>query len=133
MAHILIAEDEEILADLITKELQEAGHTTVTTVNGQVAWQKLQEEAFDLVISDLLMPEKSGYDLLSDIRADERFEHLPCLVLSNSGQIDDLNRAYAVGATDVLIKTNFNPDQLTGKVAQLLQPKNQPGNEANAA
>lgn len=122
MARILIAEDENILANLMQQQLVQAGHTVVVTTDGQQAWEALEREGFDLLISDLLMPVKSGYDLLTDLRASESLASLPCLVLSNSGQIDDLNRAYAVGATDVLIKTNFNPDQLIGKVQQLLQP-----------
>lgn len=124
MAHILVVEDEKILGDLIQQQLEKAGHTVVLTTNGEEAWKEMLTGTFDLLISDLLMPIKSGYDLLSDVRAEEKFANLPCLVLSNSGQIDDLNRAYAVGATDVLIKTNFNPDQLIGKVDQLLAPVN---------
>lgn len=120
MAHILIAEDEEILANLMQQQLVLAGHTAVVAKNGEEAWKVLQGGGFNLLISDLLMPIKSGYDLLTDVRASDTLSELPCLVLSNSGQIDDLNRAYAVGATDVLIKTNFNPEQLTGKVDQLL-------------
>ncbi len=120
MAHILIAEDEDILASLMQQQLSLAGHTVVVAKNGEEAWKALQSGGFNLLISDLLMPIKSGYDLLTDVRASDTLSELPCLVLSNSGQIDDLNRAYAVGATDVLIKTNFNPEQLTGKVDQLL-------------
>ncbi|CAN5147551.1 hypothetical protein BH11PAT4_BH11PAT4_7110 [soil metagenome] len=120
MAHILIAEDEEILANLMQQQLVASGHTVLVTTNGEEAWNALQHGEFQLLVSDLMMPIKSGYDLLTDLRASETLSELPCLVLSNSGQIDDLNRAYAVGATDVLIKTNFNPEQLSGKVDQLL-------------
>jgi CheY-like chemotaxis protein len=120
MAHILIAEDEEILANLMQQQLVAGGHTVQVTTNGEEAWKALQVGEFQLLVSDLMMPIKSGYDLLTDVRASDTMADLPCLVLSNSGQIDDLNRAYAVGATDVLIKTNFNPEQLSGKVDQLL-------------
>ncbi len=120
MASIIIAEDETILATLMRSQLEGAGHKVRTATNGQEAWELLEAETPDVVLSDLLMPEMSGYELLEKMRADERFKKIPCLVLSNSGQIDDLNRAFTVGATDVLIKANFNPEQLIGKVEGLL-------------
>ncbi len=123
MSKIVVVEDEEILRTLVEKELTGAGHEVRTAVNGEEAWALLEEETPDILLSDLLMPLMNGYDLLVRIRADERFKELPCLVLSNSGQINDLNRAYECGANDVLIKTNFNPEQLEEKVRQLLAAK----------
>ena len=123
MAHLIIAEDEPILAGLMKSELERAGHTLALANNGREAWDILNDPAtakVDALLLDLLMPGMNGYELLEKIRADQRFIALPCLVLSNSGQITDLNRAYEVGADDVLIKANFNPDQLISKVAQLL-------------
>lgn len=120
MASIIIAEDETILATLMRSQLEGAGHVVRTAANGQMAWELLEAETPDIVLSDLLMPEMSGYELLEKMRSDERFKAIPCLVLSNSGQIDDLNRAFTMGATDVLIKANFNPEQLIGKVETLL-------------
>ena len=123
MPYLIIAEDEPILASLMKGELENAGFTIAVTNNGKEAWDVLTAEHAsvpDAILSDLLMPEMNGYELLEKIRADDRFKDIPCLVLSNSGQIDDLNRAYQSGANDVLIKANFNPDQLIGKVHGLL-------------
>jgi CheY-like chemotaxis protein len=123
MATLIIAEDEPILASLMKSELEHAGHIVYSAINGKQAWDYLEQEDVhvDAILSDLLMPEMNGYELLEKVRADERFKEIPCLVLSNSGQINDLNRAYESGANDVLIKANFNPDQLIGKVETLLQ------------
>lgn len=120
MAKIILAEDEGALAGLIAQVLSSSGHTVTVAPDGQQAWEALDAHGADLVLSDLLMPVMSGYALLEKIRADERFKTLPCVVLSNSGQIDDLNRAYQVGANDVLIKTNFNPAQLMALIAKYL-------------
>lgn len=120
MAKILVAEDEHALAELIARVLRAAGHTVELARDGNEAWNLLEQGGVDIVLSDLLMPELSGYGLLEKMRADERFKEVPCLVLSNSGQIDDLNRAYEVGANAVLIKANFNPSQVIEQVNQYL-------------
>jgi len=123
MNSIIVAEDEPILSSLIKTELESSGYTVRVANNGKEVWDMLQDPEQtmpDIILSDLLMPEMTGYELLEKLKGDERFKHIPCLVLSNSGQIDDLNRAFKLGASDVLIKANFNPDQLTGKVAALL-------------
>ncbi len=118
---ILVVEDETILRDLMAKTLVDSGNVVHTAGNGKEAWDALQELKPDIILLDLLMPLVTGYELLGKLRSDERFKTTPCLVLSNSGQIDDLNRAFALGATDVLIKANFNPEQLILKVEQILQ------------
>ena len=126
MPSLIVAEDEPILISLMQTTLVNAGFEVRTAVNGAKVWQMLQDHTQplpDIILLDLLMPEMNGYELLEKIHADERLKDIPCLVLSNSGQSDDLNRAYQLGANDVLIKTNFNPDQLIGKIHLLLAPK----------
>ena len=117
---ILVVEDEPILRDLMARTLLASGSRVHVAANGKEAWDMLQELTPDIILLDLLMPLITGYELLGKLHSDERFKKTPCLVLSNSGQIDDLNRAFALGATDVLIKANFNPDQLVNKVEQIL-------------
>jgi CheY-like chemotaxis protein len=114
MARVLVAEDESILRGLIVSHVTGVGHQVFGAADGMQAWVAMDSGEFipDIVLLDLMMPLMTGYELLQKMRADQRFAMVPVVVLSNSGQIDDLNRAYACGATDVLIKANFNPEQL---------------------
>ena len=120
MATIALIEDEALLRELFEQRLQKAGHIVQTATNGKEGWQLIQDQRPDLVLLDLLMPLMSGYDVLTAMRANKEFKATPVLVISNSGQINDLNRAYECGADDVLIKADFNPDQLLHKVEELL-------------
>lgn len=120
MAIILIVEDESILRDLMMAELEKQGYTVYTASNGAEGWRLALEVNPDLILLDLLMPVMSGYDFLKHLRAEEQFKDTPCVVLSNSGQADDLNRAYECGANDVLIKAEFNPEHLVLKVEEAL-------------
>jgi len=120
MPNIVVAEDEPVLCQLISEELTKNGFTVTQTENGREAWEVIQQVRPDLILLDLLMPIMSGYDVLTELRAHPELKETLCIVISNSGQIDDLNRAFACGADDVLIKADFNPDQLVAKVRELL-------------
>jgi CheY-like chemotaxis protein len=113
-------EDEQILRDLMVEELRKHGHLVFAAGDGASGWGIIQEEKPEVVLLDLLMPIMSGYEVLRAVRAHPELKALPCIVISNSGQMDDLNRAYQDGANDVLIKANFNPEQLVEKIDALL-------------
>lgn len=117
--HVLVIEDEEILRELIAKELTKHGFIVTVAPDGRAAQQLLGEEArFDLILCDLLMPHLDGYEFLVDIKGRECYQRVPVLVLSNSGHMDDLNRAYDLGAAAVLIKAEFTPEQLMNRVKE---------------
>jgi two-component system, OmpR family, response regulator ResD len=122
MQKILIVEDEEILRGLISQELRRHDYQVVEAENGAEALKIVQaEEAFDLVLSDLLMPVMDGYDFIRELRRHERYNGVPIVVLSNSGYVEDLNHAFSLGATDVLVKADFTPSVLVGRVNSRLR------------
>ena len=96
MARIVLVEDEVLLRQLFEQKLRLEGHEIASAVNGKEGWELIQETRPDLILLDLLMPVMSGYDVLTALRAhpDPILQKTPCLVISNSGQINDLNRAY---------------------------------------
>ena len=120
---IALVEDEAILSELIQEELERRDFTVCVAANGKEGWELIQKEKPDLVLLDLLMPQMSGYDVLTHLRAHVALKGIPVIVISNSGQAGDLNRAFACGADDVLIKADFNPDQVVNKVVDLLKRK----------
>lgn len=123
MATIAVIEDEEILRELISEQLRESDYTVQTAENGRAGWEMVQREKPDLILLDLLMPQMSGYDFLKLLRSHLTLRQIPCIVISNSGQIHDLQRAYECGANDILIKAEFNPDEVVQKVRDLLASK----------
>ena len=120
MALIAVIEDETILGELIEQELKSQGYEVVSASDGEAGLALIRDYQPDLVLLDLLMPVMSGYDVLKELSHSQELCHIPVIVISNSGQADDLNRAYKLGAKDVLIKTNFNPDQVVSKVGAFL-------------
>ncbi len=124
MKKILMMEDEEILRDLLKRKLTEKGYQVKIAVDGQDGIEKLEEEIPDLILLDIVMPKKSGFEILEELGKDSRFSEIPVIIVSNSGQPVEIDRAQKLGAKDWLIKTEFDPEEVIEKVvAQIGQPE----------
>ena len=123
MATVVLIEDEAVLRQLVERELTAVGHRVLSAADGQKGWDILSREVPDVILLDLMMPNMNGYEVLENLKNDERLHHVPCVVISNSGQVADLNRAFELGASDVLIKTDFDAKQLVEKIDQLLEKR----------
>src|SRR5438045_9438788 len=99
---ILIVEDERKVASFIKKGLQEEGYAADTVYDGAEAVQDAGSFDYDLIILDLMLPRKSGLDVLREIRTKK--PKLPVLVLTAKGAVDDKVAGLDAGADDYLIK-----------------------------
>jgi DNA-binding response OmpR family regulator len=105
---LLIAEDEEVLLNVLKDRFQSEGWEVITAVNGEEALTLLKKVNFDLLLLDLLMPQKDGFAVLEEINGLPKLQKLPIIVLSNLGADDDIKRALDLGARDYFVKTK-NP------------------------
>lgn len=119
MAHILVAEDERDIRDLITFTLQFAGHTITQASNGEEAVQKVQEVKPDLVMTDVRMPKMTGYEVCATLKGIEEVKHIPVIILSAKGQDEEIEQGKDVGAADYILKP-FAPDELQRRVGEIL-------------
>ncbi|MDO8804094.1 MAG: response regulator transcription factor [Elusimicrobiota bacterium] len=101
---ILVAEDDDNFRMLITEILKDAGHTPMPEPNGRLAWERLQREGADMVVTDINMPELDGFGLLKNIRNDEVYKGLPVLMLTIRQLAEDQVAGYESGADDYLTK-----------------------------
>ncbi|MBE2220075.1 MAG: response regulator [Anaerolineae bacterium] len=86
MAKILIVDDTPHIHRLLTLMLQRINHTTISADSGSDALEQLESTSVDLMITDLNMPEMSGYTLMEKVRSKEKFKNLPIIMLSATGQ-----------------------------------------------
>ena len=119
MAHILVAEDERDIRDLITFTLKFAGHEITPATNGEEAVQLAKEKLPDLIMTDVRMPKMTGYEACKAIKADEATKHIPVVILSAKGQDEEIDQGKDAGADDYLLKP-FAPDELTRRIAEIL-------------
>lgn len=108
---ILIAEDEPVSRRLLQSYLQKWGHEVVVTTNGLEAWQMFEQNEFPLVITDWMMPEMDGVDLIRRIRQSERSFHVYILLLTALSQKEDVVAGMESGADDFVTKP-FDRDEL---------------------
>lgn len=117
---ILIIEDEEIILNLLQKKLAQEGYEVSTASNGYEGLEKIKKEKPDLILLDIIMPKMGGFEVLEEMRKDNDLKNIPVIVVSNSGQPVELDRAQELGAKDWLIKTEFDPQEVVEKVRRIL-------------
>lgn len=115
---ILIIEDDKTLSDLLGKKLKDAGFEVTFTFNGVEGLDSLRANKPDLILLDIMMPEKSGMEVMEDMNKDPEtsLTKIPVIVISNSGQPVEIKRVLELGAKDYLIKAEFNPQEVVEKV-----------------
>jgi len=113
---ILIIEDEELLYNLLQRKLSEEGYEASVAKDGVEGMKMIKEMKPDLILLDIVMPNKNGFEVMDEMQADERLKHIPIIVISNSGQPVEIDKAKDLGAKDWLIKTEFDPQEVIEKV-----------------
>ena len=122
---ILLAEDEELLIDVLQRKLTQEGYELKVAKNGKEALEILKSgEKFDLILLDIIMPEMSGFEVMEEMQKEENLKKIPVIVISNSGQPVELTRAKNLGAKDWIIKTEFEPKEVLEKVKTYLNNLN---------
>lgn len=119
MAKILLAEDEVNIASFIERGLREFGHTVSVAHSGEAAWQLVQNEPFDLLILDIIMPKMNGLDLCRQYRQHFGYSS-PVIMLTALGTTDDIVKGLDAGADDYLVKP-FSFQELEARIKALLR------------
>lgn len=120
MKKILIVEDDQFLRTFLEKKFSGNGFEVTTAVDGDDALAKLVSMRPDLIVLDLILPKKTGFDVLSEIRKDPNMENIPIVVVSNLGQSGDVEKAKNLGVVAYFIKANLSLDELVREVQKIL-------------
>lgn len=86
MAKILLVEDDDLVRDMLTQTLQRASHEVISASNGEEASECLQRVTPDIMVTDIIMPKKSGITLISEVR--NRHPNLEIIAISGGGRLD---------------------------------------------
>jgi DNA-binding response OmpR family regulator len=119
MAHILIAEDERDIRELINFTLMFAGHKVTLAVNGEEAVTLAQQVTPDLIMMDVRMPKMTGYEACRQMKTLDALKDTPVVFLSAKGQDEEISTGLEVGAVAYILKP-FSPDDLTRRVNEIL-------------
>lgn len=119
-AKILVVEDDTTLNKIYQTKLGAMDYEVVSAYNGEEALNKARSEMPDLILLDLMLPKKSGFDVLTEIKADEKIKEIPVIILSNLGQDEDVKKGMDMGAIDFLTKSNIKLADVVKKIQDIL-------------
>ena len=118
MKKILLVEDEEIMIGLLQRKLTQEGYEISVARDGEEGLKTMKEIKPDLILLDIIMPKMGGFEVMKEMAKDEELKKIPVIIISNSGQPVELDRAQKLGAKDWLIKTEFDPQEVVDKVVK---------------
>jgi DNA-binding response OmpR family regulator len=116
MTKILLIEDDEVLAGMYEMKFKQKGYDITLAKNGEDGLEAAQKEKPDLILLDLILPRKDGYQVLQELKGNEETKDIDVFILSNLGQNGEIKKGKEMGAKDYLIKANLTPGQLVDKI-----------------
>jgi len=117
---VLVVDDERDITALVAYHLAKAGYRVTTASTGPAALEAVRAEPFDLVVLDLMLPGRSGYDVLEELREHEETRGVGVILLTARREEVDRIRGLSAGADDYLTKP-FSPDELVLRVGAVLR------------
>ncbi len=124
---ILIVEDEDYIVRVLQDNLAPRGCLIDVVRDGQKAVEYLKEHAApDLILLDLLMPNRDGFYVLQQVKENEKWKDIPVFVLSNLGETADVHRAMELGANDYFVKSHNTILEVVNRAMNILETKKSP-------
>ncbi|NTV31145.1 response regulator [candidate division WWE3 bacterium] len=110
---ILFIEDDLLLRDIYSRSLTKAGFNVVMAEDGVIGLEKADDQPFDLILLDVMMPKMHGIDVLKHLKMNVKTKDIPVLMMTNLGQESVLEEAFGLGAIGFLIKAKLLPPELS--------------------
>ena len=124
MKTILFIEDEAALQKTFGRILEEEGFEVISALDGDIGLKLANPPAGgkkpDLILLDLILPRRNGFEVLKEIKEDEKTKDIPIIVLTNLETMDNVNKALELGATTYLVKANYSLKEVITKVKKTL-------------
>ncbi len=117
---ILVVEDENVSLELLVLRLENEGYGVTTARDGEEGLKLAREEKPDIILLDLMLPKLDGFKLCRMLKFDNRYKHIPVIILSALAEEKDLNLGGTVGADDYVTKP-FDWNSLQDKISRLLK------------
>ncbi|HLB51765.1 hypothetical protein A3F07_01050 [candidate division WWE3 bacterium RIFCSPHIGHO2_12_FULL_38_15] len=124
---VLIIEDDIALYNMYSTELSLRGYEVLNVSDGSKAFDEVKKEKPDLILLDVMLPQRNGLDILGDIKSSEDTKDIRVVMLTNYGTDENISKAVELGAEDYILKYNIVPSELSSKVNAIL------GDESDSA
>lgn len=117
---IMWVEDDPLLSDMISRKCLANACLLLHATDANQAFEILNKEKPDIIILDILLPGKNGFEILKEIKNNDSLKEIPVIILSNFGQKDEIEKGLKLGAKKYLIKATLTLDEILYQVNDLL-------------
>ncbi|HEX7586663.1 MAG TPA: response regulator [Patescibacteria group bacterium] len=117
---ILIIEDESTLQKALAEFLTEEGFEVFSALDGEMGAEMAKKGKPDLVLLDIILPKKDGYEVLDELKGSDETKMIPVILLTNLESAEDIDRAFEKGANTYLVKSNYKLEEVVGKIKETL-------------
>ena len=121
MKKILFIEDEMRLHRMFEEFLKKEDFELISAYDGESGLELAEESTPDLILLDLILPKKNGFDVLKDLKGNQRLSKIPVIVLTNLGGVQDVEKAISLGAYTYLVKANYSFEDILEKIRDTLK------------
>lgn len=124
---IVLIEDDAILSKVLHEELQDAGFSVFQAFDGEEGLKKVTSEKPDLVLLDVMMPKKNGFEVLKELKNSPETATVPVILLTMLGKDEDIKQGLQLGATDYMVKSQHAVAEICEKVTGFFGMESHPG------
>lgn len=118
---ILLVEDDYFLSGIYLKKFMLEGFEIIPARDGEEGLELAQSKNPDIILLDILLPKKDGFQVLAELKASQKTKNIPVLVITNLSEEENIKKAFDLGAKDYIIKSNFLPAEVIEKVKKALK------------
>jgi len=113
---ILVIEDDRSLQNALVEIITQEGFESESALDGEEGLAKAKTFGPDLILLDIILPKKDGFEVLSGIKKDEALKNIPVLILTNLEEVDNVQKALDLGATNYMVKSDFSLKDVVEKI-----------------
>lgn len=124
---IILVEDDDILSKVLYEELKDVGYEVYQAFDGEEGLVMIKKIHPNLVLLDLLMPKKHGFDVLKDLKGSPATNTIPIIILTMLGRDEDIKKGLQLGAEDYIVKAQHAVSEIVEKVESFFSTEKQPG------
>lgn len=123
---ILLIEDDEILSKVVYEELKEANFDVLQAFDGEEGLKLAMEKKSDLILLDLILPKKHGFEVLEELKKSPVTRDIPVIILTMLGSDEDIKKGLKMGANDYIVKSQHAVSEIIDKVKDFFVKESHP-------
>jgi len=121
MKKILFIEDEPALQKALTMALKSDGFEVFSAFDGEAGFNMVSQVIPDIILLDLILPKMDGFQILEKLKSQDETKNIPVIILTNLEDVNDVQKVIDLGATNYLVKANYEVTEISQKVKEVIE------------